>query len=245
MTAPAGVWPKTVPDLSAAQRHAREQFVREWLEILPRKYSSLERFNHGFVAKLPHSPGCRTLEIGFGFGEHLRYERGDQDYYCLDYREDFCSRVRGLLPADHVCCGDIQETQLQWSDGMFDRIIAIHVLEHLPRLPDALEEVNRLLNNEGVFDVVIPCEGGLAYSLARKISAERMFRRRFKMDYGPIIRSEHVNTHAEIVSALEDSFRVNRARFFPTFVPFVDLNLVSAYRFTKRNSSISRGRTHS
>src|SRR5207247_1085612 len=138
------------------------------------RYSAIENFNHGFVAKLPHAPGSKTLEVGGGLGEHIHYERGDQDYYCLESREEFCARLRVLLAADRVYCGDIQQTQPQWATGAFDRIIAIHVLEHLPRLPGALEEVNRLLNDHGVFDVVIPCEGGWAYSLARKISAERM-----------------------------------------------------------------------
>jgi hypothetical protein len=81
-----------------------------------------------------------------------------------------------------------------------------------------------------MFDVVIPTEGGLAYSVARKISAERMFRRRFGLDYQPIIRNEHVNTYAEVRSLLDASFSIETSRFFPFFVPLADLNVCVGFR---------------
>lgn len=228
-------WPKRPPLLSAAQLAAREQFVREWLELLPERYGFLERFNHS-VAKLPHKSGSKTLEIGAGLGEHLRYERTDQDYHCLEYREELCRTLTDRIDAARVHRGDIQRRQDQWADKSFDRVIAIHVLEHLPSLPDAIREISRLLKDDGVFDVVLPCEGGVAYWLARKMSAERLFRRRFKMDYGPIIRSEHVNTHAEVIGLLRRFFKVERVRFFPTFIPMAAINLVAAYRLTSPRS---------
>ena len=44
--------------------------------------------------------------------------------------------------------------------------------------------------------VVIPCEGGLAYSLARRISAQRIFEKRYGMSYRFFIESEHINVPA-------------------------------------------------
>ncbi len=41
--------------------------------------------------------------------------------------------------------------------------------------PSALDEIDRLLADGGFFQVVIPCEGSLAYSMARKISAQALF----------------------------------------------------------------------
>jgi ubiquinone/menaquinone biosynthesis C-methylase UbiE len=43
----------------------------------------------------------------------------------------------------------------------FDRLIAIHVLEHLPNLPRAIDECHRVLKLGGKFAVVIPCDPGL------------------------------------------------------------------------------------
>ena len=82
--------------------------------------------------------------------------------------------------------GDCQ-TRLPFEDGSFDRYLAIHVLEHLPNLPACIAEAWRLLDKDrGQFLAVIPCEGGLAYSLARRISAQRLFERTYGMPYETI-----------------------------------------------------------
>ena len=226
-------WPKVLPKLSVEQEAAREKFMQLWHEILPKKYGRIEEFNHGYVARLLHEQGSKTLEIGAGLGEHAKFEElRTQDYYCLEYRESFCEQLRNKMPKNRVFCGDIQKRQA-WSDGFFDRVIAIHVLEHLPDLPKALEEICRLLKDGGVFDVVIPCEGSLLYSLARKVSAERVFVKNFKMDYLPIILNEHVNTYSEIHRLLVQGFSVQKSEFFPFRVPIADMNLVVGLRLIK------------
>jgi SAM-dependent methyltransferase len=227
-------WPKRPPPLTSEQERAREGFIKLWHERLPRSYSFVESFNHGSVAHLPIAAGTRTLEIGAGLGAHSKFEDlTRQDYHVLEYREEFCVELRRLFPADHVHRADIQQRQA-WPDGYFDRIVVIHVLEHLPNLPLALDEIRRLLRPGGVFDVVLPCEGGFAYSLARRVSAERLFRRHFKMDYTPIIRNEHVTTLSEIEVELRDRFTPQTSAYFPFKVPIPTLNLVVAYRCVPR-----------
>ncbi len=225
------LWPKTPPALTAEQTKAREEFMKLWHEVLPKKYGLVEKFNQGYVAQLPLKNGSVTLEVGAGLGEHAKYEDlNKQEYYCLEYREEFCKELRKVFfPTDRVTCGDIQKTQ-RWADATFDRIIAIHVLEHLLDLPAALSEISRLLKSDGVFDVVIPTEGGFAYSLARKISAERVFRKHFKMDYSPIIKNEHVSTYDEITEMLFAKFRLQTRSFFPSLVPISGLNLCVGMR---------------
>ncbi|MEO5969571.1 MAG: class I SAM-dependent methyltransferase [Bdellovibrionia bacterium] len=224
-----GVYPKKPPPLSPEQVVAREQFMMLWQREIP-KYGVLDRFNQGFTASLPISPGCKTLEIGAGLGEHLRYENLEiQDYYCLEYREEFCKEIRKIYPAEKVYCGDIEKKQ-PWPDASFDRLIAIHILEHLRNLPAALVEIKRLLKPDGVLDIVIPCEGTLAYSVARKISAERLFRNHFKMDYTPIVRNEHVSQYHELRMWILKFFRVEKSVMFPFRIPVAAINLVEGLR---------------
>jgi SAM-dependent methyltransferase len=233
-TTTSGRWPKHPPALTAEQEAAREAFVALWHQRLPSSYRAIERFNHGFVARLPLHDGARTLEIGAGLGAHGRFEDLErQAYYCLERRPEFCGELRKLFPEDRVVCGDIQQRQ-PWPAGFFDRVVAIHVLEHLRDLPAALREIRRLLKPDGYFDAVVPCEGGVAYALARKVSAERLFRRRFRMDYTPIIRNEHVSTLVEIMDALTGEFAIDVRSFFPLRVPLQTLNLCVALRLTPR-----------
>ena len=97
--------------------------------------------------------------------------RKPASYYALELRANIASRLRECFPRIQILVGDRQERH-EFLDGFFDRILAIHVLEHLPNLPAALREMHRLCDKQkGVFTVVIPCEGSLAYGLGRRISA--------------------------------------------------------------------------
>jgi SAM-dependent methyltransferase len=218
-----GVWPKQLPELTSAQRNLRDRFMARWLEVLPQRYGVIERFNHGYP--LASARIGRTLEIGAGLGEHYRYEKPDGEYYAVELREELVEALRTKHPGITALVGDCQ-ARLPFNDGFFDRILAIHVLEHLNDLPRALNEVARLLAPSGTFVTVIPCEGGLAYTLARRVSAQRVFEREFGMPYEWLIRSEHLNVPWEIESELRKRFRITDTRYFPFRVPSVSLNLV-------------------
>jgi len=229
-------WPKVPPVLSAAEEEAREKYMLLWHEQLPQKFAALERFNHGYVARLPRKQGSKTLEIGAGIGGHLEFEDvASQEYHVMEYREQFCKELEKKHPARLVSQGDIHARQ-GWADGYFDRIVAIHVLEHLVDLPKALAEISRLLDAQGVFDFVIPCEGGVAHTLGRKVTAERLFRKNFGMDFTNICKNEHVNTFREIMYLIRKQFEVTNSSYFPLKVPLHDLNLVAGFRVRKRGA---------
>jgi SAM-dependent methyltransferase len=219
-----GVWPKRLPQLTDEQRRVRDQFMTRWLEVLPNRYELIERFNHSYP--LDGDTTGRTLELGAGLGEHLRYEDlSGQEYYAVELREELAEAIRERYPSVEAIVADCQE-RLPFNDAYFDRVLAVHVLEHLPDLPRALDEIQRVLAPRGRFHAVIPCEGGLAYSLARRISAQRLFEKEFDMSYEWLIRSEHVNVPWEILLELRKRFRLVRSRYFPFRVRSVTLNLV-------------------
>jgi ubiquinone/menaquinone biosynthesis C-methylase UbiE len=233
-----GIWPKVPPQLTEKQKIAREKFMLLWHQLLPNKYGMIEKFNHGFPANLPIKAGSKTLEVGAGLGEHLKYEDlSTQQYHCLEYREEFCGELKKKISEGNVHQGDIQ-TKQSWPDRTFDRILAIHVLEHLPNLPAATREIHRLLKDDGVFDIVIPCEGGMAHTFARKISAERVFKKHFGMDFTPIRQNEHVNNFREIYSLLQKSFAIKVRGFFPLKIPVATINLCAGFRLVKRSDSL-------
>jgi hypothetical protein len=90
-----------------------------------------------------------------------------------------------------------------------------------------VREAYRLLNKErGQLLVVIPCEGSPAYSLARKISAERVYNKHFKGGYTWLISREHINRPKEILAELQPYFTIEKKVLFPLpFLPFVFNNL--------------------
>lgn len=232
-------YPKVPPVLSPEQVAAREGFMREWHEILPsdRRYHFLERFNQVGAFTWPVPEGCRTLEIGAGLGAHLEFEDlGRQTYTVNELRAEWAETIRARFPGIKVLVGDMQ-FGLDCPDNSFDRVIAVHVLEHLHDLPKVLKEIERILVPGGVLQLVLPCEGGWAYSLGRYVSAQRFFEKRFKMPYEPIMMNEHVSEADEILAELEKRFDKLQMRFFPfPFLPFLAPNLVfgSVWRSRKR-----------
>lgn len=198
--------------------------MKYWHEISPQKYGLYDQFNRRYPIR--NSPaGGRVLEIGAGLGEQIVQENLDiTEYYALELLPEMAAEIKKRFPQVRVTVGDCQK-RLDFPDRFFDRVQAVHVLEHLTDLPAAIREVRRVLKPDGVFCVVIPCEGGLAHRIARFISAERMFKKRYGADYGWCIRSEHINMPDEIFEELNRHFTVAKKTFFPLLIPSVHLNL--------------------
>ena len=76
-----------------------------------------------------------------------------------------------------------------------------------------------MLKPSGRFVVVIPCEGGLAYSLARRVSAQRVFEKRYGMSYRWCIESEHINVPGEIIEECRPYFRIVAPAVLPAARP--------------------------
>lgn len=218
-------WPKKMPELSHEQMRIKADFMEYWHKVLPKRYGIIEHFNHNYPAK--HAkPGGRVLEIGAGLGEHIYYEDlSGVEYYALEILPNMAAAIKERFPNVTVIVGDCQQT-LAFPDGYFDRVVAVHVLEHLPDLPSALNEIRRVLKPGGQFCAVIPCEGGAAYELARRISARRIFEKRYKQSYDWLIKTEHINTAVEILEELNFCFEIAKKSFFPLRVPSIFLNLV-------------------
>lgn len=224
-------WPKILAPITFAQEKISDDFMAHWLKLLDNRpyYSFIEKFNHNYVVKYAPKEFLTTLEIGAGLGNHLKYEKlcekRKNHYIALEIRENVAKKFQEIHPNMKIEIGDCQKP-LSFSDGYFDRILAIHVLEHLPNLPSAIKEMYRLCKKpQGQFSVVIPCEGGLLYTLARKISAERVFTHRYQQSYRWFIEREHINKPEEILEELEPYFHIVHKQFFPLFIPFIHCNL--------------------
>jgi SAM-dependent methyltransferase len=222
-------WPKNVPALLPEQQAIREDFMRYWHEVLPERYSAIERFNHGFPRAHRRDwpiPRIKTLEIGAGLGEHIAYEDlSFQEYTALELRELMATRIQERYPDVQVLVGDVQE-RIGVEDAHFDRVLAVHVLEHLPNLPAALSEIRRVLKPDGRFSAVIPCEGGAMYALGRNLTSRRLFEKRYQCSYDWFIHTEHINKCWEILDELKKVFRITRSQFWPFRIPVVHANAV-------------------
>lgn len=237
---PSSKWPKTFPPLTPEQQRISDDFMKHWHEVLPQRFGIIDRFNHAYPVQNRPGRFLRTLEIGAGIGEHLEYEQLTPEqlanYYCLELRENMSAEIRRRFPQCQTITADCQAA-LPFENGFFDRVLAIHVLEHLPNLPACVRELHRVCQpTGGVLSIVIPCEGRFAYTLARRISAQRIFERRYKQSYRWFIEREHVNRPEEILEELQPYFDVTHRSFFPLGLPAYFCNLVVGLTFTPKRA---------
>lgn len=160
-------------------------------------------------------PGDVVLDFGAGNLNHYRWEKGHAQY---DVVEPFAQ-----LLADATADAKPSNTYRFIHDvpgGAYDRVFSVAVLEHLEGLPRDVARCASLLKPGGLFQAGIPCEGELAWKLGYMLSTGLAFRRKYGLDYGVIMRHEHVNTYAEIVAVVRAIFTdVRVVRSFPLPVP--------------------------
>lgn len=231
-------WPKVIPPLSPEGKRIADDFMHHWHTVLPEQYGLIERFNHSYPLRhLPNVRPFRTIEIGAGIGGQLALEDlSQQEYHCVEYRPDMAEALKQRFPQAVITIADCQE-RLPYDDAFFDRAVVVHVLEHLPNLPAAVAELSRVIKPGGILSLVLPCDPGLAYALARKISAERLFKKRYDMPYEWWYKREHINSPAEIFSVVDQPFVEIEREYFPLKIPFVWANICIGVTFRRRNGS--------
>lgn len=233
-------WPKRFSPLTPEQERISNDFMQYWHEVLPNRYGIVDKFNHQYAVKNAPRQFSKTLEIGAGIGEHLKYEiltpEQQANYVAVDIRENMVVEIKRQFPEISAIIGDCQK-QIDYPAGYFDRILAIHVLEHLPNLPAAVRELHRLCDKKrGVLSIVIPCEDSMAYSLARKISAQRIFEKRYKQPYRWLIKREHINLPKEIFEELAPYSSIRHSSFSPIPVKLEFCNLCIGATFVPRKA---------
>lgn len=221
-------WPKKLPPQTAEEKARYEDWQHIWL-ARANGFPALSRFNHGYVLGASQGLSGPALEVGAGRGEHLELEREAgfplSQYHVSELMPSMARLITKQFKEVKVKVGDCQK-RLAYKDRFFERIIAIHVLEHLPNLPGFLAEAHRLLQRpQGRLLVVIPCEGGWGYELARSFTSKAMYEKRYKLPYGQHISRDHVNTAAEVREELARLFTVEQSEWWPMLLPSVNLNL--------------------
>jgi hypothetical protein len=171
----------------------------------------LERWMHRRVAAdLAGGASRATLELGAGMLNQLPYERFTAPY---DIVEPF-----GELYADSPDRGRIREVFADIAEvpaeRRYQRITSIAALEHMCDLPLVLARAAGRLERDGVLRVAYPSEGGFLWTVGWMFTTGLEFRLRHGLDYGIMMRHEHVNRAEEIEALLRGLFEEVRIQSF-------------------------------
>ena len=152
---------------------------------------------------------------------------GSDNYFGLDLVPSLIKNRVRMVAAD-------AEQGIPFKSGSFDRILAIHVLEHLANLPAALDEIVRVMKPEATFTVVISVRRRpVGYTVGRNVSVRPIFEKKFGKNYDWMIAYDHVNTARDVLGELRTRFKAARTSYFPLKVPVVDANLCIGLDLTR------------
>lgn len=162
-----------------------------------------------------------TLEIGAGTLNQLQYEPEVGPYDIVEpfidlYKDsDFIDRVRNKYASIDAVP----------QDQRYDRITSIASFEHICNLPEAIARSGQLLKPEGTMRVAIPSEGTMLWKLGWLLTTGLEFKIKYRLNYGVLMKFEHVNTAKEIEELLKYFFSEVAGRYIGI------IKSISFYRF--------------
>lgn len=170
----------------------------------------------------------RVLEVGAGTGEHVKYVQHRFDEYVVTDADDAVLDVaRKKCEGMRVGGLSFETTQgehLVYPNESFDRLVAVHVLEHIPQPHLALKEWARVVKEGGVLSVLIPTDPGVAWRLGRHFGPRRRaVQQGIAYDY--VMAREHVNSCHNLTALIHHYFPRRTEAWWPFAVPSMDLNL--------------------
>ena len=166
-----------------------------------------EGWMHRQIAK-GQKENAGILEIGAGNLNHLHYEQSKhydivEPFYAL-YAN---SPMRCFVKREYKSIGAIQ-------GYLYDRIISIATFEHLASLDYVVRKTTKMLTPKDILQVAIPNEGCWLWTLGWKLTTGLEFRRKYGLDYGVIMRHEHLNTADEVDAVLRKYYKDVEVKYF-------------------------------
>ena len=149
----------------------------ELMKYYPRSYEPWARKGRGLFSRRIYSfyyrltrrlsvkKGQRVLDIGCGNGNFLEYlaAKGAETYGC-----DLAPSSLGLAPGIRFFQGTLEESH--YPSNFFDCVVVWHLLEHVDDPRRTLEEINRILKDDGRFLLSVPNLKGLEPRIFKQAS---------------------------------------------------------------------------
>ena len=205
--------------------------------------ATVMRASHRLVERrLPETATySKVLEIGAGTGEHLSFVRHSFGEYTLTDSDSATLEVAKKKNSTSVHRGklkfEIQDgTTLSYPDSSFDRVVAVHVLEHIYQPHLAIKEWRRVLRKDGLLSILIPTDPGVAWRMGRHLGPRRnAIKRGIAYDY--VMAREHVNSCNNLIALLRHYFPERNEAWWPLPLPSIDLNLFFAFHAYEKKAS--------
>ena len=178
--------------------------------------------------------GKHVVEIGPGSLPHIQYWNSNPAKLTfVDRRANFLDIARVKALSRDICVSTVLTSQdqarIKLPDNIADIVLSFYTLEHLHPIETYVSEIERILKPGGLLVGAIPAEGGLAWGLGRYLTSRRLIKSQYSLDPDKIICWEHPNFSDVLEKRLSTTFKTEALNFWPTKVPFPDINLIISF----------------
>jgi len=215
-------YPRTRPPLTSGHENLYVQEYksnREGDRKVDSMAQTLEAWMHRQI--ITHK-SSNLLELGAGTLNHIIHENPNTIYDIVEPFEELYQHSPRLNQVRDT----YSSLEAISQDKKYTRIISIAVLEHMTNLPIDIAISATHMEENGIFQAGIPSEGGFLWWLGWRCTTGISYWLRNGLDYGVLMRHEHVNKAKEIIALVEYFFENVKIKRFPT--PF---HILSFYTY--------------
>jgi phosphatidylethanolamine/phosphatidyl-N-methylethanolamine N-methyltransferase len=226
----------------AGHKELSERCYKDYDEFHYREGLVASLFDGGIYSMERYFPKrqkfSRVLELGAGGPFVINKVRHQFDEYLLTDLRPLPITPETIAPhlkagGSVITTASIDAKDIPRHLGIFDRIVASNLLEHLSDPEEVLDHWFSRLSANGVLSLLLPCDPGILWRFSREISARRhpTFSRE---EYRYFMAKEHINSADKLLYLLDYRFPQRRYRFFPfPFLPLIDFNFFVAVQIPK------------
>lgn len=105
----------------------------------------------------PFESNMKLLDVGMGNGElSIYFAQKGYEVTGTGLSMDSYNLVKSDIEKYHIRIDECYAEKMPFDDAEFDIVVASHVLEHVPNLGLALQEIRRVLKPQGMLFVLVP-----------------------------------------------------------------------------------------
>lgn len=200
----------------------------------PRSLSSkFEKYFKDALMKIVVNPQRPYFDIGCGTGTGFHHLGYPEEIVGIDISFDLIQKCKQHFPKSDCICCDITHAPLR--EDSLHTVFSIASLEHIFYLERFLQAIEKMLRRDGYFYVMIPMEGGFAWSILQTLAHYKYtFSKNMDFNYKKIMKKYHCNDVYAIDNAIHKFFDIDLCRNIPGRIGWNNLNLIKLYRLRKR-----------
>lgn len=145
----------------------KEPFTLQWFNDLAKKRYKTYYSYLNIDAEFEYHSGEKVLEIGVGIGTDLaRYAENNAKVYGIDLGQDQVEFTKLNFKQKGLEFEEIKQgsaESIPYEDGFFDLVYSFGVLHHTPNTEASIDEVYRVLKNDGQAIIMLYARGWKHY----------------------------------------------------------------------------------